>query len=99
MGGNARFENGHAATMLLSGVAGALFQPNVSGLDANTGGLSAMACCTHVAAFSKSVRVHLQARSWMGGNARFKNGHARVETRVLKTPACRNGFWTSFKQW
>ena len=32
-------------------------------------------------------------------NARFKNGHARVETRVLKTLACRNGFWTSFKQW
>ena len=33
----------------------------------------------------------------MGENARFKNGHARVETRVLKTLACRNGFWTSFK--
>ena len=29
----------------------------------------------------------------MGGNARFKNGHARVETRVLKTLACRNGFF------
>ena len=29
----------------------------------------------------------------------FKNGHARVETRVLKTLACRNGFRTSFKQW
>ena len=25
----------------------------------------------------------------MGENARFKNGHARVETRVLKTLACR----------
>ena len=31
----------------------------------------------------------------MGENARFKNGHARVETRVLKTLACRNGFRTS----
>ena len=31
----------------------------------------------------------------MGENARFKNGHARVETRVFKTLACRNGFWTS----
>ena len=30
----------------------------------------------------------------MGENARFKNGHARVEMRV-KTLACRNGFWTS----
>ena len=29
----------------------------------------------------------------------LKNRHARVETRVLKTLACRNGFWTSFKQW
>ena len=28
----------------------------------------------------------------MSENARFKNGHARVETRVLKTLACRNGF-------
>ena len=28
----------------------------------------------------------------MGANARFKNGHARVETSVLKTLACRNGF-------
>ena len=28
-----------------------------------------------------------------------KNGHARAETRILKTLACRNGFWTSFKQW
>ena len=27
----------------------------------------------------------------MGENARFKNGHARVETRSLKTLACRNG--------
>ena len=34
--------------------------------------------------------------SWMGGNARFKNGHARVEMRVLKTLACRNGLRTSF---
>ena len=25
----------------------------------------------------------------MGENARFKNGHARVETRVLKKVACR----------
>ena len=25
----------------------------------------------------------------MGEKARFKNGHARVETRVLKTLACR----------
>ena len=25
----------------------------------------------------------------MGENARFKNGHARVETRVLKTRSCR----------
>ena len=33
----------------------------------------------------------------MGENARFKNGHARVETRVLKILACRNGFWTSFE--
>ena len=29
----------------------------------------------------------------------LKNGHARVETRVLKTLACRSGFWTSCKQW
>ena len=35
----------------------------------------------------------------MGENAGFKNGHARVETRVLKILACRNGCWTSFKQW
>ena len=28
----------------------------------------------------------------MGDIARFKNRHARVETRVLKTLACRNGF-------
>ena len=34
----------------------------------------------------------------MDGNARFKNGHARVETRVLKTLACRNGFWTSLRE-
>ena len=27
--------------------------------------------------------------------APIKNGHARVETRVLKTLACRNVFWTS----
>ena len=33
----------------------------------------------------------------MDENARFKNRHARVETRVLKTLACRNGFWTSFQ--
>ena len=32
----------------------------------------------------------------MGENARFKNRRARVEMRVLKTLACRNGFWTSF---
>ena len=30
----------------------------------------------------------------MGENTRFKNGHARAETRVLRTLACRNGFWT-----
>ena len=35
----------------------------------------------------------------MGENARFKSRHVRVETRVLKTLACRNGFWTSCKQW
>ena len=29
----------------------------------------------------------------MGENARFKNGHARVKTRVLKTIACRKGFF------
>ena len=34
----------------------------------------------------------------MGANAPFKNGHARVERRVLKTLARRNGFWTSFEQ-
>ena len=34
-----------------------------------------------------------------GQNVRFKNGHTRVETRVLKTRACRNRFWTSFQQW
>ena len=28
----------------------------------------------------------------MGENARFKNGHARVETRVLKTLGRQNGF-------
>ena len=28
----------------------------------------------------------------------LKTGHARVETRVLKTLARRNAFWTSFKQ-
>ena len=27
----------------------------------------------------------------------FKDGHARVETRALKTLACRNDFWTSFQ--
>ena len=33
----------------------------------------------------------------MGENARFKNGHRlRRSARVLKTLACRNGFWTSF---
>ena len=32
----------------------------------------------------------------MGENARFKNGHARVETRALKTLACRNGFLDLF---
>ena len=32
----------------------------------------------------------------MGENARSKNGHARVETRVLKTLACRNGFWSKW---
>ena len=36
----------------------------------------------------------------MGENARFKNGHARVETRVLKTLAYHAyGFWPSFKEW
>ena len=29
----------------------------------------------------------------------LKTDTLRVETRVLKTLACRNGFWTSFKQW
>ena len=28
----------------------------------------------------------------MGENARLKNGHARVETRVLRTLACRMVF-------
>ena len=45
------------------------------------------------------LRLVLLNSPLMGENARFKNGHARVETRVLKTLACRNGFWTSFKQW
>ena len=31
-----------------------------------------------------------------GENASLKNGHTRVETRVLKALACRNGFWTPF---
>ena len=30
-----------------------------------------------------------EARTEMGENARFKNGHARFETRGLKTLACR----------
>ena len=30
---------------------------------------------------------------------RVLKADARIETRVLKTLACRNGFWTSFKQW
>ena len=30
---------------------------------------------------------------------RFLKTDARVETRVSKTLGCRNGFWTSFKQW
>ena len=34
----------------------------------------------------------------MGENMRLKNGHARVETSVFKTLACRNGFWTSFQE-
>ena len=29
----------------------------------------------------------------MGENARFENGHARVETRVLKSLGCRNKMW------
>ena len=35
----------------------------------------------------------------MGENARFKNGHARVETRVLKTLACRKNVGDLFKHW
>ena len=44
---------------------------------------------TCINTFASAGRAH-------GESARFKNGHARVETCVLKTLACRNGFWTSF---
>ena len=43
-------------------------------------------------------RAPISAGPQMGENARFENGHARVETHVLKTLECRNGFWTCFKQ-
>ena len=35
----------------------------------------------------------------MGDNARFKNGHASVDTRVLKTLACRKNVVGFFKHW
>ena len=71
-------------------------------LELNGGGwcgscLFLLTCCC--GAVQEVERQELAAVPWMGENARFKNGHARVEPRVLKTLACRNGFWTSFKQW
>ena len=44
----------------------------------------------------ESANAMFMAAVVQGENARFKNGHARVETRVLKTLACRNGFLDLF---
>ena len=47
------------------------------------------------------LRIAVHSICCLDGQKRAfrKKGHARVESRVLKTLACRNGFWTSFKQW
>ena len=41
--------------------------------------------------------IPVSGRRIRNENTRFKIGH--VETRDVKTLACRNAFWTSFKQW